>query len=107
MTTDNAGRHDVWYFTTETMIDGERRGFSLQTRARPDRTRKVPTIVDTRCLAFLADVIDGSDLCDYSSVERGERCDWPYRTASYVLTCNGLEVVRSLAIRPIRPEVTS
>lgn len=100
------GQHDIWYFTAETVIDGERRGFSLQTRARAERGCKVPPIVEARAICFLAEVVDGSDLCDYSSVVRGERCDWPYRSASYVLTCNGAEVVRSLAIRPIKPEVT-
>ena len=98
--------HDIWFLTAETVIDGERRGFSLTTRARADG-RKVPGIVNDRGMAFLAEVVDGSDLCDYSSVADGSRCDWPYRSASYVLSCNGAEVVRSLAIRPIKPEVVA
>jgi hypothetical protein len=100
MTTTNL--NDVWYLTVETTVNGERRGYSLQTRARPSR-ETVPPTVNKRCTAFLADVVASSDLCDYSSVLAGDRCDWPYRGASYVLTCNGAEVVRSFAVRPIKP----
>ena len=98
--------NDVWYFEVETVIAGEARGFSLHTRARPDRSRTVPTVVSERCEAFLADVVDSSDVRAYDAVARGEAYDWPYRSASYVLSCNGERVVQSFAVRPIKPEVT-
>lgn len=97
--------HDVWYLTVDATINGERRGFSIQTLARPDRHGDVPQVVRGRSESFLSEVVDQADLEDYSSVARGERCDWPFRAASYVLTCNGVERVRSLAIRPIRPDL--
>lgn len=97
------GDHDIWYFAVETVIDGERRGFSLSTRARPDRHGDIPAIVRERCETFLAEVVDGSDVHVYDAVANGDRCDWPYRSASYVVTCNGADVVRSFAVRPLKP----
>lgn len=97
--------HDVWYFETSTAIDGERRWFSRQILARPPRHGEtIPTVVRDACETFLADVVDQSDLHDYYAVTMGERCDWPYRWVSYVLSRNGDPVVRSFATRPIKPE---
>jgi hypothetical protein len=95
--------HNVWYFAVETTIDGERRGFSRQIRAGEDRTRKIPKTVENICQTFLSDALAGSDVHTYDAVERGERFDWPYRFASYHLTCNGETVVRSFAGLPVKP----
>jgi hypothetical protein len=97
--------HDAWYFEVSTRIAGESRGFSRQILAREDRSRTIPTPVENVCQSFLSDVLDGSDVHAYSSVLNGARLDWPYRTARYVLTCNGREIVRSWATRPVKPEV--
>jgi hypothetical protein len=46
--------NDVWYFVVETTITGEQRGFSRQVKARPDRTRTIPAVVENICQQFLA-----------------------------------------------------
>ncbi len=97
--------HDVWYLEVETVINGARRGFSLQILAREDRTRTVPAIVQARGEEFLGKVLDGSDVYAYDAVTAGERCDFPYRFGSYRLSRNGEEVIRSFTARPLRPEV--
>jgi hypothetical protein len=99
--------NDVWYFVVETTITGEQRGFSRQVKARPDRTRTIPAVVENICQQFLADCLTGSDVHDYDAVARGERFDWPYRYARYHLTCNGADVVRSFAVRPVKPDVVA
>ncbi len=99
--------HDIWYLAVETTIDGERRGFSRQIKARPDRLNKIPVAVHGTCQEFLASVVDLSDVRDYSTVASGDRFDYPYRFANYVLSCNGSEVVRSFAVRPLKPAVAS
>ncbi len=99
--------HNVWNFTVETTIAGERRGFSRQVRAGEDRYRKIPVPVETACREFLAGVVDGSDVHTYDDVLAGDRFDYPYRYATYHLTCNGDTVVRSHACRPIKPAVES
>jgi hypothetical protein len=98
-------KHDVWYFTVETTIAGELRGFSRQIKAREDRRNPIPTIVRQTCETFLADCLAGSDVHTYDAVARGERLDWPYRFASYHLTRNGVDVVRSFAVKPVKPDV--
>lgn len=97
--------NDIWYLSAETRIQGELRGFSRQIRARPVHGCKVPAPVEKIAQEFLAEVIEGSDVHAYQSVLAGEHYDWPYRYVSYVLTCNGVEVVRSFGVRPIKPEV--
>jgi hypothetical protein len=100
--------HDVWYLACETTIDGERRGFSLSTRARAQyASGDVPDVVDDRAREFLSDVLDMSDVHVYDAVTHGDRCDWPYRYASYRLYRNGERVVSSFAVRPVKPEVAS
>lgn len=98
---------DVWYFEVETSIDGERRRFSRSVHARPPRHgENIPPVVESACREFLSDVVAMSDLHTYDAVRRGERYDWPYRSASYLLSRNATPVVRSFAVKPIKPEYT-
>jgi hypothetical protein len=100
--------HDVWYFEVSATIAGEERGFSWQLRARPARHGEtIPAAVRTACEEHVSEIVDMSDLRDYYRVtsSAGTVTDWPYRMAHYVLTCNGREVVRSWAIRPVKPEI--
>jgi hypothetical protein len=107
MTTDQSIKHDSWYIEATTHVDGLRRSFSRQIPARPDKSRTIPTTVQTIGEEWLADVVAQSDVWTPDAVLRGERCDYPYRSASYVISCNGVVVVpRSYALSPLRPTVT-
>lgn len=100
--------HDVWYLEAYATVNGEHRGFSVQIRARPTHPDgSVPRVVQDKGTTFLGQVVDMSDLHDYDAVVRGESCDWPYRSANYVLYRNGEVVTRSIAVRPVKPEVVT
>lgn len=99
-------QQDMWYLSAEVTIGGEVRGFSRQIRARmPRHGVMVPAQVETVCREFLADVITGTDVFAYDAVKSGEHTDWPYRFCSYHLQRNGETVIRSVAVRPVKPEV--
>lgn len=96
---NDSQRHDIWYLKVETVVGGERRGFSRQIRSRPDRYRTVPLDVDQIGMTFLREVLDESD------VHPSFLGDFPYRSASYDLLKNGVTLVSSFSRRPIRPEI--
>ena len=95
--------HDVWYFTVETTISGERRGFSRQIKARPDPRRDIPVPVDDAARELLGEVVEASDVHLPDAVKAGLAYDYPYRIAWYALARNGVEVLRSFAIKPLKP----
>lgn len=94
--------HDRWYLNVATMIDGERRTFSLQRRYRPRRTGDltIPRPVDLAFGEFIRECMEGSMLINRHPTE-----DHPYRIARYEVWCNGERVVDSYSRYPVKPEV--
>ena len=88
----------AWYLTVETMIDGERRSFSKQMLAATTRDNSVPRHVNDKGVAFVADVMDGSDLEVVAP-----HVDHPYRIATYELYRDGVLAVSTQSCYPVRP----